>query len=135
MPDKRPSKPKRRVRPSETIRERAIKSAHEPQKPRRIRKTAGVVTKPIKAAGRVGKKEYYLPMPDTKIGQFLNKRRSVIPRYFRESWQELKEVTWPGRKETVQLTFAVFIFAIVFGLLVAVTDYGLDKVFKRILLK
>ena len=74
-------------------------------------------------------------MPDNKFGRFLNKRRYVIPRYFREAWKELKDVTWPDRKQTSQLSFAVFIFAVVFGVLVAVTDFGLDRVFKRILLK
>ena len=65
-------------------------------------------------------------MPDNKVGRFLNKRRSFIPRYFKESWQELRKVTWPNRKETTKLTLAVFTFAIVFGLLVAIVEFGLD---------
>jgi len=134
MAEERSKKSKRRVRPVETVRERATKSTDK-VKPRRIRKTAGVVARPLMAAGRVGKREYYLPIPNNKAGRFLNKRRSFIPRYFREAWQELREVTWPTRKETVQLTFAVFIFAIVFGVLVAVTDYGLGIIFKEVLLK
>lgn len=135
MADNHPPKTKRRIRPAETVRERAEKSSTAVKKPRRVRRTASVIAKPIISAHRFGQKEYYLPMPSNKFGRFINKRRYVIPRYFREAWQELKGVKWPNRKETTQLTFAVFIFAIIFGILVAVTDYGLDKVFKKILLK
>ena len=59
----------------------------------------------------------------------------LIPSYFKNSFRELKQVTWPGRKETLKLTFAVFMFAIVFGLIITVTDYGLDVVFKKVLIK
>lgn len=53
--------------------------------------------------------------------------------YFATSWQELKLVTWPDRKKTRQLTGAVILFALIFGLLIAGVDYGLDKLFKIIL--
>lgn len=55
--------------------------------------------------------------------------------YIRSSWKELKEVTWPTRREGRRLTTAVILFSIVFGLLIAIVDYGLDKLFKDILLK
>jgi preprotein translocase SecE subunit len=117
-----------------TVRERASQS-EDVKQPRRLRRTATSVAKPLKAAKRVGGKEYYLPMPKNRVGRFLNKRRSWVPKYFRNSWQELKQVTWPGRKETWQLTFAVFIFAIIFSIMIAITDYGLDKLFRKVLLK
>ncbi len=129
---------KRRVRKSETVRQKAesaSKAKEAPQKQRRVKQTLSTAGKPIKAAHQLGKKEVYLPLPDNKTGRFLNKRRHIIPRYFRESFQELKLVTWPNRKQTTQLTLAVFIFAIGFGILVAITDYGLDRIFKRILIK
>lgn len=53
--------------------------------------------------------------------------------YFTSSFKELKQVTWPNRKQTRQLTTAVIIFAVIFGLLIAGVDYGLDKLFKIIL--
>jgi preprotein translocase subunit SecE len=59
----------------------------------------------------------------------------IVPRYFRNSWAELRRVTWPGRKETRQLTSAVLVFAVIFGILIATVDYGLDKVFKKVILK
>lgn len=80
------------------------------------------------------KKEYYLPLPKTKLGEKLNKRRHLLPRYLREAGAELKQTEWPNRRETWKLTFAVFLFAIIFGLVIALVDFGLDKVFRKVLL-
>lgn len=55
--------------------------------------------------------------------------------YLRDSLKELRTVTWPTFKESTRLTGAVIIFSIIFGLFVALVDFGLDKVFKQILLK
>jgi preprotein translocase SecE subunit len=55
--------------------------------------------------------------------------------YIRNSYSELKGVTWPTWRESRRLTTAVILFSIVFGLLIAVVDYGLDKLFKQVLLK
>ncbi|MEI7522362.1 MAG: preprotein translocase subunit SecE [Candidatus Saccharibacteria bacterium] len=120
---------------TETVRQKAQAVSDAPVKKRHIRRTATKITTPIKAVHRFGKKEYYLPMPDNKFGRFMNKKRYIIPRYLRESWQEVKQVTWPDRKETTKLTLAVFTFAIIFGILVAVVDYGLDIIFRKTILK
>jgi len=129
--DKRqPSKP--RMRKVETARERVIKEKQP--KPRRLRRAAGTVHRHLKAVVRIGRKEYYIPLPDTRLGRFLNKRRRLVPRYFQESWVELRNVTWPSRKETFKLTVAVFTFAIILGALITVTDYGLEKIFRKLLL-
>lgn len=55
--------------------------------------------------------------------------------YIRSSWQELKLVSWPTGREGRRLTTAVIIFSVVFGALIALVDYGLDKLFKQLLLK
>lgn len=55
--------------------------------------------------------------------------------FVRSSWQELKGVTWPSWRESRRLTTAVIIFSVIFGVLIAVVDYGLDKLFKQVLLK
>lgn len=55
--------------------------------------------------------------------------------YFRSSAQELKEVTWPTWRESRRLTGAVILFSIIFGGLIAIVDFGLDKLFKQLLLK
>jgi preprotein translocase subunit SecE len=125
----------RRLKKTETVRQKAEKAASAPEKPRRLRKTVVKAAAPLKKVAHVGRKEYYLPLPDNKVGRFLNKRRRVIPKFFREAWAEVRQVTWPTRKQTWKLTLAVFIFAIVFGLSISAVDYGLDKAFKQILLK
>lgn len=133
MADQKPKT--RRLKKTETVRQKAVKSTDQPEKRRRLRRTASTAAKPLRRAAHLGRKEYYLPLPDNRVGRFLNKRRYVIPRFFREAWQELRQVTWPSRKETWKLTLAVFIFALVFGSLVAGVDYGLDKLFKQVILK
>ena len=55
--------------------------------------------------------------------------------YIRDSAKELRGVTWPTFRESIRLTGAVVLFSVVFGTLIALVDYGLDKVFKQILLK
>lgn len=126
MADKpKQSKPsKRRVKNPETFRERALKASEG--KPAKATKTAAKSrTKPARRA--------HLPKPVAKVFSAIGK--VIVPVYLRNSWRELKLVTWPSWKQSRQLTFAVLVFAIVFGALVAVVDYGLDKVFRNILLK
>lgn len=125
---------KRQLKKPQTVRERAEKAGIE-KKPRRIKQAGSTAVRPLKAVARTGRKEFYLPLPDNKVGRFLNKRRRVIPSYFRGAWEELRQVQWIGRRETAKLTMAVFVFAIFFGVLVTALDYGLDKIFKALILK
>ena len=59
----------------------------------------------------------------------------LFANYFRNSFRELRLVTWPGRRESLRLTSAVLMFAVVFGAIVAGVDFGLDKLFKELVLK
>ena len=61
--------------------------------------------------------------------------RLLVPTYFINSWREVRQVSWPNRRETWRLTLAVFIFAIIFGAIVAAVDKGLDELFKKVILK
>lgn len=124
----------RRLKKVETVRERAEKATATGPKPRRLHTTAHKVGRPLRAARRIGRKEYYLPLPKNRIGAFLNKRRSFTPKFFKEAWAEVRQVTWPSRKETWKLTLAVFIFAIIFGLVVWVIDLGLDWISNKLYL-
>lgn len=108
---------RQKVEPSAKVGKQAKSSVSTPKtKKRRIRAAGKAAAKPLKVFG---------------IFKFL---RFLVPPYVRNSWHELKQVTWPSRKETWKLTFAVFVFAITFGLLIGITDFGLSKVFERILL-
>lgn len=130
----------------------------KPQKPR-VRKSAPTFREIAekKSSGEAIQKKHYRPSlgsairrPFTRvagadngltrtIGKLFRPIRKVlgwlVPRYFVNSWRELKLVTWPGRRETWRLTGAVFVFAIVFGLMITVVDKAIDRIFKEIILK
>ena len=61
--------------------------------------------------------------------------RVIGLRYIRDSARELRGVTWPSFRDSRRLTGAVILFSVVFGLFIAVVDYGLDKLFRQILIK
>jgi preprotein translocase SecE subunit len=126
------AKSKRRVKNPDTFREKAQKAAEtsgQPKKIGRLRqgiiKLLGPVFLP---AGRSLSKLFSLK-PFRLIGRIL------LPGYFRNSWRELRQVTWPTWRQSRQLTFAVLVFAVFFGAAIALVDLGLDKVFKNVLLK
>jgi preprotein translocase SecE subunit len=126
---------KRKVKNPETFRERALKATVESDKPKQRARVGGLfawLLRPLRSAGRaVVNFPLFKPLrwPLRIIGLI------IFPKYFRNSFVELKQVTWPTWKESLRLTWAVLLFAIIFGTAVALVDYGLDAVFKRILLK
>ncbi|HJQ08126.1 MAG TPA: preprotein translocase subunit SecE [Candidatus Saccharimonadales bacterium] len=132
MAAEEPAKPKRRiVKKVETIREQAEKTANTSKKPKKdgvLRLVFRYIAVPFRFTGR-GLAKVGRLKPFRFIGRIL------VPAYFRNSWKELRQVTWPTRKETLQLTFAVIVFSIIFGGIIAIVDYGLDKVFREVLLK
>lgn len=127
---------RRVVKPAGTMREKIVNS-EEPKRGRRIRES--VRSTATSRASRVrdfGRKEYHpIKLPDNKVGRFLTKRRKAFPSFFGDAWRELKLVTWPDRSETTKLTVAVIIFAVIFGAIIAIVDYGLDKLFRNVILK
>lgn len=127
---KKSSEPKKK----QTVRQKAEQHSKASDKPRRLRAKASSAKKPARAVFHAGKKEFYIPLPDNKFGKFLNKPRHIIPAYFRESWKELRLVTWPNRKETTKLSTAVVLFAVIFAFMIAAIDYGLDKLFRQLIL-
>lgn len=76
-----------------------------------------------------------VPVPKNKFGEALTKKRRLpLTQYFKDSFQELRRVTWPSRRETLKLTLAVVIFTAAFTVFTAVADLGINKVVERILL-
>lgn len=130
-------KPKVRKKPevkkTSTMREKSAKTRAKAEKPKRVRKVAGAAKRPFKAVGSALSKEFHL-IGDENNDKFLTKSRKATPGYFKSAWAELKQVTWPGRKETWKLVFAVFVFAIMLGTVIAVIDYGLEKLLREIIL-
>jgi preprotein translocase subunit SecE len=115
-------KTKRRLRPSATIRE--VSQQAKIEKPKKV----SLVRRLFRFIGRRLSFLRFIFRPIKWIG------RHFIPRYIRNSFQELRQVTWPDRKQSRQLTTAVVMFATVFGIVVALLDYGLDKLFKKVFL-
>lgn len=117
-----PSSPSKGKKQARTLRQTTEDKA-APKK-RSLKAPVRKIGAPLGKAGSAVRKS-----PVGKAGRF------IVPKYFRQSWQELREVTWPDRKQTVKLTFAVIAFATVFGVAIAIVDYGLDKLFRELLLK
>lgn len=129
-------KPKPRVlKKVETMREKAEQSAkalETSKQPGVIRLALRYIGAPFRLIGRPFAKplgKFFHSKPMRILGLIL------LPRYFRNSWKELRQVTWPNRKQSWQLTSAVIIFATIFGILIAAVDFGLNKLFKELLLR
>jgi preprotein translocase SecE subunit len=56
------------------------------------------------------------------------KKQNVFRRigeYFVGAWREVRQVRWPNRRQTWELTFAVILFSLLLG----ATIFGLDALF------
>jgi len=95
-----------------------------PQKPSLRSKLASR----LKRQNRSGDKK----SPGSKFQLRRLKPRS--PRYFRESFAELKKVTWPTRRESWRLTIAVFVFSVVFAAVIVAADIGYKQLAERLFL-
>jgi preprotein translocase subunit SecE len=60
--------------------------------------------------------------------------RTVVT-FVAEAWQELKKVTWPGRKETLGTTMVVLFLVFVISSYLGLVDIGLSALLKRIMHK
>ncbi|MGC1177060.1 MAG: preprotein translocase subunit SecE [Candidatus Saccharimonadales bacterium] len=130
---------KRRVKNPETFRERALKTTENDAQANRATKakraggkTLAPVVRPVqKFSGKVASTTAFklARKPFRLLGKIL------LPSYIRSSWRELRLVAWPDWKQSRRLTVAVLGFAIVFGAVIALVDFGLDKLFKEIILK
>ena len=50
--------------------------------------------------------------------------------FIKESWSELKKVTWPTRIQVRNLTILVFVISFVVGLYITVADTAYDQVIR-----
>jgi len=91
------------------------------------------------------KKEVHIPfvnklLPDSKLGKALGKQRKVplsklpLAKYFRDSYKELRKVTWPSRRESIKLTISVIVFTAIFTLFITIADAGIGYVVERVIL-
>lgn len=134
-PAEESSKRKRRVLKAAapvTFREQSEKAQARSVQPSKLGKPARAVAKPFVAIGRaIGK--VFRPLGRFKFFRVVG--YVLFPPYFRNAVKELRLVTWPNRRKTWQLTYAVIVFSVVFGVIVAGVDFGLDKLFREFILK
>jgi preprotein translocase subunit SecE len=55
-------------------------------------------------------------------------RNNRAIKYLLDSYQELKKVSWPTRKQLIRDTLAVVVSSTVITAFIAVVDFGLSKV-------
>ncbi len=135
MAEEKPVKnePRKRKGPT-TVREHAEKQAEKRvEKPSKIK---AKLSKPFYSLRKAGAKEFHpVKVPEKKGIKHLNKKGHFVPRFIRESWVELRQVTWPTKSEAARLTLAVFIFATVFAVFIQIIDYGFSRLVKEIILR
>ena len=58
---------------------------------------------------------------------------NAIVRYFRETWFELKKVSWPTRREAINLTAMVIVVATFLAIVLSLMDWLFSSGFSLIL--
>lgn len=121
----------------ETVRERVNKGTKEPRIRVRhtVKRVASPIKRPFKKAGDLRAKNYNIPVPDNKVGKVLTFRFRIIPQFLVNAFKEIRLVVWPNRRETINLTLAVFIFAFIFASLIGIVDFGFSKAFEHFIVK
>lgn len=128
MATHKPTKQPRRRKASETVRERS-----EKERQKKLTKSQGSKLKsklhgPFSRLGKSSKKQPKSEAPKKR-------HFHLMPKYIRESWGELRKVTWPTKNLALRLTGAVVIFSIVFAIFVQITDLIFNKLIKIIILE
>ena len=52
--------------------------------------------------------------------------------FLREVYGEMQKVVWPSRKQTLQYTVLVIVFSLAMAIFLGAADYGLLKVFEKV---
>jgi preprotein translocase subunit SecE len=65
--------------------------------------------------------------------EMVQERVRQVTEFFKESWQELKKVHWPSRKETYAATLVVIVVVVLISIFLAVVDLGLTKAIQAII--
>lgn len=81
-------------------------------------------------------KKLTLPFRSSKRWQRARKSflKSPFKGYFKDSYNELKQVEWPNRATSWKLTGTVIVFSAAFAVLTTLLDIGFEKIAKKIFL-
>lgn len=101
-------------------------------------RVAKAVNKAGKKASEVGSVEVSTPTPkEGLLGKRVNPLGPIkwLLRYIRDSYRELKKVTWPDKKTAWKLTGTVFLFSFVMAMFLFGLDTVFSKMFEKLFLK
>jgi len=96
------------------------------------------VNKASKKASEVGSVEVSTPTPrEGLLGKRVNPLGPIkwLLRYVRDSYRELKKVTWPDKKTAWKLTGTVFLFSFIMAMFLFGLDSIFSEMFKKLFLK
>lgn len=100
-----------------------------------VSKLKKLVASPFLAIGRFLKN---LTAPIRANKKFRRARKTFLKSpfkgYFKDSYSELKMVTWPNRATALKLTGTVIVFSLVFAVFTTLLDIGFEKIAKKIFL-
>lgn len=116
-----------------SLRVRNEKAAKASVKPKRVKAVAQKAKKHTITAAKAITGEHHV-IPRKENPGFFTKSRRMTPRYFADSLLELRYVSWPGFREAVRLVFAVSAFAMTVGVFIAILDFGLERLFRAVIL-
>lgn len=99
---------------------------------------ARTINKASKKASEVGAVEVSTPTPRRGLlGKRVNPLAPIkwLLRYIRDSYRELRRVTWPDKKTAWRLTGTVFLFSFIMALFLFGLDSAFSKMFEKLFLK
>lgn len=94
-------------------------SVAEPTRPTRKKQA----TEAAKKVAKPARKPLIIFLPFIALG-----------RYFRNSWRELRQVEWPSRRATWQMTLGIILFCLVIGIFVLLSDWGSQWLIREVIL-
>ncbi|MBR2997402.1 preprotein translocase subunit SecE [Candidatus Saccharibacteria bacterium] len=107
-------------KPKEVEKTKTTKISAKNTKPAKSVKSAEKAVKPAKTD--TTKKPFILLRPIIGLG-----------RYFRNSWGELRQVHWPTRKYTWQMTLAMLVYCAIFFAFIVLLDALFSLIFNNLL--
>lgn len=135
MADKKTTRIKKIKSKPETVRERAAKqNAKTAPRKRKMPGSNKLADSKSKVAEFLGQSVQTHTHSEQSRWSFITKSRHFVPAYFRNSWTELRNVTWPKLPEALRLTLAVILFASIFAIFISGLDWLLDKLFQELIL-
>ena len=82
----------------------------------------------------VQKKADNKPSSGNKFVNFFKNLPANIVRPFRDTWHELKKVTWPSKKDLINYSLIVLAFIVFMGVVIGLLDLGSSELV-RLLIK